>query len=81
MSEAKFNIKVRTENYEVEPEFKDELNVYQYSISTDCNYIMTIYRDDDGTWSALTDVQVMDDDLVEEIGTAVELHQTKPFDN
>lgn len=74
MSEAKFTINVRHETYEVEPEFKDELNVYEYSISTDCNYIMTIYRDDDGGWTALNDVQVMDDDLVEDIGTAIELH-------
>ena len=65
-----FKIEVRNENYSVEP--IDLGSEIQYKISTDCNYIMTIHRDDNGGWSANKDVLVMDEDLVTAIGESIE---------
>ena len=63
---------VRGENYTVEP--IDIGSGIQYQISTDCNYIMTVRKDEHGNWSANPDVQVMDQDLVDDIGSAIEMY-------
>lgn len=64
-------IKVRGEDYTVEP--IDLGGKRHYQISTDCNYIMTVRKDEQGNWSANPDVQVMDDDLMNDIRSAIEM--------
>ena len=65
-------ITVRGEKYIVEP--MDLGSEKQYQISTDCNYIMTVRKDEQGNWFANPDVQVMDEELVEDIGAAIEMY-------
>ena len=55
-------INVTNEKYLVES--RDLGSEFQYKISTDCNYIMTVSKNDDGDWSANEDVQVLDNALV-----------------
>lgn len=71
MSEGQnFHIHIRNEEYVIEQIHLE--NETQYKVSTTCNYIMTIYRNEDGDWSANSDVQVLDDNLVSEIGAKIE---------
>lgn len=65
-----FKIEVRNKTYTVEPiDFGNEM---QFRISTDCNYLMTLYVDQNENWAANTDVAVMDENLISEIGHAIE---------
>ena len=74
-SAEKFCIKVRSENYTIETSNKNDNAIMEYCISTNCNYIMTIFRNEDESWSAAKDVTIMDEELVNEIGAAIELRE------
>jgi len=72
MDNSSFVIEVRNENYQVEQ--VDLGKDFEFRISTACNYIMTIHLNDDGIWEANSDVAVLNDTLVEDIGKAIERH-------
>jgi len=71
--QQKFTIIIRGKQYSVELREDNYLHTINYSISTDCNYLMTVYKNDQGSWVADGEVQVMDDSLVNEIGSAIEM--------
>ena len=74
MSEdQKFKIFVRGEHYSIEVKQDNIQRMIAYQVSTDCNYLMTVYRNNDGIWCANGEVQVMDDSLVNDIGSAIEM--------
>ena len=70
-----FTIYVQNHKYLVEP--VDTGDALQYKISTDCNYLMTVTTDDSDNWTANKDVQVLDNDLVTQIGHAIQSFMRK----
>ncbi len=70
METSTFTINIRDEKYTVEP--IDIGSEIQFKISTDCNYLMTVFKTEDGNWAANKDVEVLDESLITDIGTSIE---------
>ena len=61
-----YNVTVQTHN----------LNSY-FKIETDCEYLFTVSMDEEGQWQAEKDVTLLNGDLVEKIGRAIEEYDNR----
>jgi hypothetical protein len=66
-------IAVNTKEYNVSVSYEG-VYLSRYKIETDCEYLFTLYMDEEGTWKAENDVKLLDENLVEQIGRAIEEH-------
>jgi len=71
VDENNFTVTVNKNTYKVSVSYED-VYLSHYRIETDCQYLFTLYMDEEGTWHAENNVTVLDESLVEEIGTAIE---------
>jgi len=71
IDENHFEVVVNNNFYKVTVSYED-VYLSHYRIETDCQYLFTLYMDEEGTWHAENNVTVLDESLVEEIGTAIE---------
>ncbi|MEP6683921.1 MAG: hypothetical protein ABJA35_11705 [Parafilimonas sp.] len=71
--EDNFEIHVNTEVYKVES-VTGSNNSFKFRISTACEYMFTLNLDDEGNWKMEDDVIPMNDELVNQIGQAIEQH-------
>jgi hypothetical protein len=71
--DLKFLINVNGKTYNVTADGDKNLNSY-FKIETDCEYLFTVSMDEEGQWYAEKDVTVLDENLVEQIGRAIEEH-------
>jgi len=73
--ESQFQITVNGKTYNVTAQ-TENLNSH-FKIETDCEYLFTVSMDDEGQWHAEKDVTVLDPNLVDEIGRAIEEHDLR----
>jgi hypothetical protein len=74
MTEEQFEIQVSSERYFVQPS-SNESNSIKYKVSTLCDYMFTLELDDNANWLTGKDVIALDNDLINQIGNAIEKHQ------
>lgn len=70
-----FTIKVRNEEYRVVAKNEKQIDIIEYKIAKSGDYVMTVYRNDDGSWCADHDVQVTNEALINEIGGAIDSYE------
>ncbi|HEX5152161.1 MAG TPA: hypothetical protein VFW07_11990 [Parafilimonas sp.] len=70
-TEKMFTIDVNSSLYYVEPVCNDG-NCTRFKISTECEYMFTLYVDKHGNWQMESDVKPIDEGLIDEIGKAIE---------
>jgi len=68
--ESKFQVTVNGKTYNVTAQIEG-LNSY-FKIETDCEYLFRVSMDEEGQWHAEKDVTVLNKDLLEQIGRAIE---------
>ena len=76
MEKEEFTIEVREKIYHVQP-VCDEEHCTRFKISTDCEYLFTLCIDDYGNWQMEQDVIPLDENLVDEIGRAIEFYDAR----
>ena len=69
--EAVFTIDVNNKTYYVEP-VCDNAHCTRFKISTQCEYMFTLYIDEYGHWHMEEDVTPLDENLIDDIGKAIE---------
>ena len=74
-NELQFHVTVNGKTYNVTAE-TENFNSY-FKIETDCEYLFTVSMDEEGQWHAEKDVTVLDENLVEKIGRAIEEHDMR----
>ena len=73
VDENYFDISVNNNNYKVTVSYEGAL-LSRYEIETNGEYLFTLYMDEDGIWKAENDVKMLDENLIETIGRAIEEH-------
>jgi hypothetical protein len=71
IDENRFEVIVNNNTYKVTVSYED-VYLSRYKIETDCEYLFTLYLDEEGAWHAENDVKVLDESLIEQIGRAIE---------
>jgi hypothetical protein len=71
VDENDFKVVVNNTAYKVTVSYEGPY-ISHYKIETDCQYLFTLSMDEEGTWHAENDVTVLDENLVEQIGRAIE---------
>ena len=71
--ESKFDIQVNSNKYTVTA-YCNEGHCSSFKIETNCEYLFTLYPDEEGHWNVEKDVTVLDESLIEQIGRAIEEH-------
>ena len=66
-----FMIEVNGKEYSVLP-ICDEDECTRFRISTNCEYLFTLCTDEYGNWQMEKDVVPLDENLIDEIGRAIE---------
>jgi len=66
-----FTIDVNKNKYYIEPICNDD-NCSRFKVSTECEYMFTLCKDENGNWYMEDDVTAIDGTLVDEIGRAIE---------
>lgn len=74
--EMGFKINVNDKTYSVIA-YCNEVHCSKFKIETDCEYLFTLCTDEEGNWEIENDVTVLDDNLVEQIGRAIEEHDIR----
>jgi hypothetical protein len=70
-----FTIDVNKNRYQVEPICDEDCT--RFKISTECEYLFTLCVDEYGNWQVEEDVIPLTENLVEEIGRAIEFHDAQ----
>jgi hypothetical protein len=71
IDENHFSITVNNNHYKVTVSYEG-VYISHYKIETDCEYLFTLYMDEEEAWHAEKDVKLLDESLVEQIGRAIE---------
>ena len=71
IQEGEFTVQVNNEKYLIEPVHTEETTI-KFKVSTLCEYMFTLETDDNGSWKIADDVIPMDNELVQNIGNAIE---------
>ena len=72
----KFHVTVNGKMYNVEAFGDKNLNSY-FEVEGDHSYLFTLSMDEDGQWCAEKETSVLDKNLVEQVGGAIEEHDGK----
>jgi hypothetical protein len=73
VDENNFKVVVNNTTYKVTVSYEGPY-ISHYKIETDCQYLLTLSMDEEGTWHAENDVKMLDEGLIEQIGRAIEEH-------
>lgn len=76
IDENHFSVIVNDNTYKVTVSYEG-VYISHYRIETDCEYLFTLYMDEDGKWHPEDDVKMLDESLVEQIGRAIEEHDMR----
>jgi len=68
-----FTVAVNNNTYEVTVSYEG-VYISHYRIETNGKYLFTLYMDEEGAWHAENDVRLLNENLVEQIGRAIEEH-------
>jgi len=68
-----FTINVNGKQYRIEP-VADDSDRPQFRVFTDCDYLFTVVRNYDLHWQMESDVTPLNEDIAENIGSAIENH-------
>lgn len=69
--EEMFTVRVNNNLYYVEPVCIDD-RCTRFKISTECEYMFTLYVNEYGDWKIEDDVKPIDESLIDNIGKAIE---------
>ena len=69
--ESQFEIEVNGKTYKVTANCNEGHCSY-FKIETNCEYLFTLCTDEEGHWQVEKDVTVLDENLIEQMGKAIE---------
>jgi hypothetical protein len=71
-SEFRININNKTYNVKAYGDYTSK-----FKIETDCEYMFTVIMDEEGQWHCENDVTVLNENLIQQIGRAIEEHDMR----